>query len=191
MASLRREIVRERAGRVKGPLAGSPPPAPLTCPARSLWSGNYRSDHNPFSVRCEICGAASASCPNGQCNASKAARNKHPKIDGLTGLSTREYDFRVQPFGQILRELRMRSGTGIKRLAPELSITYSYLSKLENGEVAPSEELVARIARYFHYDTDRLLISAGKIPKEVLSILQEHPDEALDFLRERFGRGAK
>ena len=51
-----------------------------------------------------------------------------------------------------------------------------------------SEELVEKIAKYFHYDRDRLLIAAGKIPPEVLRILQDHPDEALGFLRERFAR---
>lgn len=97
----------------------------------------------------------------------------------------------MESFGQILRQLRGQRGTGIKRLAPELGVTYSYLSKLEKGDVAPSEELVTRIAKYFDYDADRLLISAGKIPKEVLVILREHPDEALGFLRQRFGRGGK
>jgi transcriptional regulator with XRE-family HTH domain len=91
-------------------------------------------------------------------------------------------------FGSILRELRQRTGVGIKRLAPELGVSYSYLSKLENSEVGPSEELVGKVAKYFEYDRDRLLIAAGKIPPEILRILQDHPDEALDFLRTRFGR---
>lgn len=90
-------------------------------------------------------------------------------------------------FGQILRQLRTKAGIGIKRLAPELKVTYSYLSKLENNEIRPSAELVERVAEYFHYDRDNLLISAGKIPEEVLAILREHPDDALKFLREHFG----
>ncbi len=97
----------------------------------------------------------------------------------------------MDDFGRILRELRNKGGLGIKRLAPELGITYSYLSKLENNEIAPSKELVGKVATYFGYDQDLLLISAGKIPPEVLGILQEHPEEALGFLRERFGRGRK
>lgn len=97
----------------------------------------------------------------------------------------------MESFGRILRYLRSQSGIGIKRLAPKLGVSYTYLSKLENQEVAPSEKLVGRIATHFHYDRDRLLISAGRIPEEILQILQDHPDEALDFLRERFGRAAK
>lgn len=90
-------------------------------------------------------------------------------------------------FGQILRELRTRTGVGIKRLAPELGVSYSYLSKLENNELAPSEELVGRVANHFGYDPTRLLLAAGKVPPEILEILQENPDEAVAYLRERFG----
>lgn len=95
----------------------------------------------------------------------------------------------MEPFGVILKDLRSRAGLGIKRLGPELGVSYSYLSKLEHGEVAPSEDLVGRVAKYFSYDQDRLLISAGKIPAPILKILQENPEEALGFLRERFGSG--
>ena len=94
----------------------------------------------------------------------------------------------MQEFGDILRELRGRTGIGIKRLAPELGVTYSYLSKLENNQIRPSEELVDRVAHYFNYDRDHLLLAADKVPPEILRILREHPDEALGFLRERFGQ---
>jgi len=87
-----------------------------------------------------------------------------------------------------LRELRGRAGIGIKRLAPELGVTYSYLSKLENNQIRPSGELVERVSDYFDYDRDRLLLAAEKVPPEILEILREHPDDALEFLRERFGR---
>ena len=90
-------------------------------------------------------------------------------------------------FGEILRKLRDENRTGIKRLAPELGVSYTYLSKLENEVTAPSEEFVARVAKYFKYDKDLLLLAAGKVPHEILDILRENPDEALQFLRERFG----
>jgi len=90
-------------------------------------------------------------------------------------------------FGKLLRTLRTKEGIGIKRLAPELDVSYTYLSKLENSEVNPSAELVERVAEYFDYNRDALLLSAGKIPREILDILREHPDDALKFLRERFG----
>ena len=90
-------------------------------------------------------------------------------------------------FGQILRELRMKAGIGIKRLAPELGVSYTYVSKLENSEILPSAELVERVAHYFDFDRDHLPLSAGKVPKEILAILRDNPDDALEFLRKRFG----
>ena len=90
-------------------------------------------------------------------------------------------------FGTILRELRGQQGIGIKKLAPELGVSYTYLSKLESNQVNPSADLVSRVAAYFHYDYDQMLLAAGKVPPEILSILQDHPDEALGYLRERFG----
>lgn len=91
-------------------------------------------------------------------------------------------------FGQILRQLRTENHVGIKTLAPALGVDYSYLSKLENETMGPSAEMVARVANYFNYDRDRLLLAAGKVPDEVLEILRENPEEAIAFLRARFGR---
>lgn len=90
-------------------------------------------------------------------------------------------------FGKVLRALRTDAGLGIKRLAPDLGVSYTYLSKLENGEVGPSEQLIHRVSRYFRCDEDRLMLAAGKVPAEILEILRANPDEALDYLRRRFG----
>ena len=91
-------------------------------------------------------------------------------------------------FGEILRSLRTGVGLGIKKLAPELGVNYTYLSKLENREARPSEDFVRRVARYFNYDEDQLLMAAGRIPEEVLAILRENPEDAIEFLRQRFRR---
>jgi len=90
-------------------------------------------------------------------------------------------------FGRLLRDLRHESGVSIKRLAPELGVTYSYVSKLEHGATLPSEELVYKTARYFSMDPNPLLLAAGKVPPDVLRILREHPEDAIAFLRRRFG----
>ena len=67
-------------------------------------------------------------------------------------------------FGRILRRLRKESEIGIKGLAPRLGVSYSYLSKFwKMMRWDSSEELVGRIAKYFRYDRDRLLLSAGKV----------------------------
>jgi HTH-type transcriptional regulator, competence development regulator len=95
-------------------------------------------------------------------------------------------------FGEILRQLRLEGGMGIKSLAPQLDVNYTYLSKLENEAVNPSEEFVARVADYFGFDRDALLLSAGKVPEDILKILREHPEDSVAVLRKQFGeKGGK
>jgi transcriptional regulator with XRE-family HTH domain len=90
-------------------------------------------------------------------------------------------------FGDLLRELRTERGLGLKRAAPDLGVTHGYLSKLENNLVRPSEDFVGRAARYFNYDEDVFMLAASRIPPDVLELLRDHPEEALTFLRARFG----
>ena len=98
----------------------------------------------------------------------------------------------MRHFGKLLRSMRRESGVSIKRLAPALGVTYSYVSKLEHGATLPSEKLVYKTAKYFSQNPNELLLAAGKIPADILKILQEHPEDAINFLRERFGtRDAK
>ena len=95
---------------------------------------------------------------------------------------------RRKTFGRVLRKLRRTSGVGIKRLAPELGVSYSYVSKLENDVTAPSEQFVYKAAEYFETDPTVLLLAAGKVPSDIMRILQENPDKAIAILREQFGR---
>lgn len=96
---------------------------------------------------------------------------------------------RKKTFGRVLRELRQNSGVGIKRLAPQLGVSYSYVSKLENEVTTPSEEFVQKTAAYFEVDPNPLLYAAGKIPADVLRILQDNPERAIALLRKEFGAG--
>lgn len=94
-------------------------------------------------------------------------------------------------FGDLLKHLRRKEDIGIKKLAPRLDISYTYLSKLENDKVIPSKDVIERIAYYFRYDLDELLISADKVPDDIRRILRENPKEAAAFLRRRFGDPSK
>lgn len=93
-------------------------------------------------------------------------------------------------FGAVLRELRQSTNVGQKKLAPELGVSYTYLSKLENGQVRPSEQFVQRVAAYFDQDPTLLLLAANYVPEDVMAILRTEPDKAVALLRERFGRVA-
>ncbi|SRR6266851_9890893 len=93
--------------------------------------------------------------------------------------------------GKTLKKLRAQQGLGIKTLAPRLGVDHTYLSKLENDLARPSADLVQRIARYFRYDAEELLLLTGRVPPDVQRILQRNPREAIEFLRKRFLSGAR
>jgi len=89
-------------------------------------------------------------------------------------------------FGSLVRKLRYTQGIGIKKLASELDVDYTYVSRIENDKVIPSEQVIDRMARYFRYNKDELMLSADKIPDDIRQILRENPEEALGYLRQRF-----
>jgi len=89
-------------------------------------------------------------------------------------------------FGAKIREMRYQRGIGIKKLAPELGVDYSYLSRIENNKVLPSAEIIERFAKYFNQDKDELMILADRVPEDVMRILRERPKETLALLRESF-----
>lgn len=89
-------------------------------------------------------------------------------------------------FGSLLRHLRYKQGFGIKKLARDLDIDYTYLSKLENDKATPSERVINKVSKYFNYNTDQLMLSADKIPEDIRQILRGNPEEALTYLRGRF-----
>ncbi len=89
-------------------------------------------------------------------------------------------------FGAFLRKIRTEKGYSIKQLSPKLNVNYSYLSKLENGHSMPSEEFVDRISNVFEIEKEELMVRAGKIPNDVIEILQNNPQAAIDFLRKQF-----
>ncbi len=91
--------------------------------------------------------------------------------------------------GKRLRKLREKQGRGIKQVAPEIGLSYSYLSKLENGLLEPSENTIQRLATFYGEDPEVIGILAGKLPSDVLEILQNDPKAAVQILRERFGGG--
>ena len=94
-------------------------------------------------------------------------------------------------FGSILREMRYQKGMGIKKLAPEVGVDYTYISRIENNQVLPSEDVIKRLAEYFGQDKDELMIRADRIPRDIMEILRRNPKETLSLIRENFEANGK
>jgi transcriptional regulator with XRE-family HTH domain len=87
-------------------------------------------------------------------------------------------------FGKRLRELRQERGIGIKRLAKVLGINYSYISKIESGNIYPSESLIQRISKALDHDPDELMLLAKKVPSNWEHAIYENPAHVASLIRE-------
>ncbi|HLL46159.1 MAG TPA: DNA methyltransferase [Longimicrobiaceae bacterium] len=85
-------------------------------------------------------------------------------------------------FGARLLELREGAGLTLRRLARELRVDHTYLSHLESGRRAPSDEVIDRIATFFNEDADVLRLQAGQIPRRLLPMVQRNAQLTLSLL---------
>ena len=92
-------------------------------------------------------------------------------------------------FGEFLRRSRLEKQAddpafSVRQLARRVGIEPSYLSKIErNQEAPPGEATVRRIAEALGQDTDTLLALAGKVPADLVAIIQERPAVVAELLR--------
>jgi site-specific DNA-methyltransferase (adenine-specific) len=93
---------------------------------------------------------------------------------------------RESAFGQMLRREREAAGVTLSALASRLRVSKGYLSRLETGKTLPSADMVVRIATILGADSAALSVLAGQLPADVQEILQNHPVEALDLLRDSY-----
>lgn len=71
-------------------------------------------------------------------------------------------------FGQRLRQLRNSRGMTQRELAEKTAVSFTYLSKLENGiRPAPRKRLILTLARVLGADTDELFGLAKKMPPDL------------------------
>src|ERR1051325_11379960 len=97
----------------------------------------------------------------------------------------------MDSFSLRLRSLRKKNNIGIKALAKELGISYTYISHIERGKAKPSDDLVRKLASFFNVDEEDLLLSGRRFPADVEKLLYQHPKEIVTLLREAFGQYKK
>jgi DNA modification methylase len=85
-------------------------------------------------------------------------------------------------FGARLLELREGAGLTLRQLAGALGVDHTYLSHLEGGRRAPSDDFLERLAVFFNQDLDLLRLQAGQIPSRLLPAIQRQPQRTLSLL---------
>jgi transcriptional regulator with XRE-family HTH domain len=81
-----------------------------------------------------------------------------------------------QAFGETVRHLRESHRWSLRQCAREIPISHSYQCNIESGQVAPpSDRLISRMAEIFEVPQQYLLIRAGRLPPDTLSLFWDHP----------------
>jgi HTH-type transcriptional regulator, competence development regulator len=93
-------------------------------------------------------------------------------------------------FGEYIRQRREDKrtadrGFSLRRVAANIGVEPSYLSKIERGEQPPpSEETIVALARELDEDPDVLLALAGKVSKELQAIIRKRPKLFAQLIRQ-------
>ena len=83
-------------------------------------------------------------------------------------------------FGDRVRELRKLRGLTQQKLAGRLSVSLSYVSKVENERLNvgdyPSESFVLKLAEALDADEDELLLLTDRVPEAMRKRIRKRPD---------------
>jgi transcriptional regulator with XRE-family HTH domain len=96
----------------------------------------------------------------------------------------------MNAFGDFLRKRREKRqaddpGFSLRKVAANIGVEPSYLSKIERGEQPPpSEKTILALARELDEDPDVLLALAGKVSAELQAIIRKRPQLFAQLIRE-------
>ncbi len=80
-------------------------------------------------------------------------------------------------FGENLRRHRKTSGLSLRALAKQLGVDAAYLSRVENGAVPPSEQLLRGLAANLDLSLDELFLLAGRLPESLRHFVELAPEK--------------
>lgn len=86
-----------------------------------------------------------------------------------------------QSFGHLIWEARRKKRLSQRDLAAKVGVDYTYLSKLENNHLEPSEKVIRSLAEHLDLNTEELIYLAGRITQHDTEALEEHSVEHTHF----------
>lgn len=82
-----------------------------------------------------------------------------------------------ETLGQRIKRVRKERELGLRETAGKAEISATYLSRVENNEETnpPSEDVLRKLAKVLDDDFDALMQLAGRVPKDVASVVKSDP----------------
>jgi transcriptional regulator with XRE-family HTH domain len=89
-----------------------------------------------------------------------------------------------KPFGHRLRAKRLEKHYSLRKFAELVGVSPTYLSQVEQCNVMPpTADRVKRMAELLGQNADEWIALAGRVPEDLVKIVQESPAEVADLLR--------
>lgn len=85
----------------------------------------------------------------------------------------------------LLRRLRREQGRSLRTTSTDLGLAPSQLSRIETGQRRMSPGTSRKLADYYGISPELIELADGRVPDDIVKILQEHPGE-ITRLRETY-----
>ena len=82
------------------------------------------------------------------------------------------------PIHQFIKSQREKTGKSLRDIAGACDVAPAYLSRVENGIVPPSDQLLEKLALVLDTSLDELLLLAGRLPAALRTMIEREPDRA-------------
>ncbi|KAA8747135.1 multiprotein-bridging factor 1 family protein [Paenibacillus sp. UASWS1643] len=77
---------------------------------------------------------------------------------------------------EIVLRRRTEKSMSQRQLAKLVSVDFTMISKIENGEYVPSENVIVKLARALDVNRHDLILSANRIPSDFAIEIKSNPD---------------
>lgn len=85
--------------------------------------------------------------------------------------------------GQRIKRERLAADLTQRELADAVGVGVPHISKVEAGRESPSDDLLVKLAEKFSVSVDELMLTARRLPEDLLEELASDPKQSLEFLR--------
>ena len=88
-----------------------------------------------------------------------------------------------ESLGEFIRREREAKGITLRKMAKQIEVSATFLSKVETENWKPGEDKLLKIADILGCDSDELLALAGKVSSDLTEIIRERPGDMAFILR--------
>jgi len=86
--------------------------------------------------------------------------------------------------GEYIKERRQSQGLTLRKAATLVGFDAAYLSRIEAGKVAPSDEIVGRLAKVLSCEKEELFVMAGRLPDTLRPTVDEQTHSVVEAIRD-------